>query len=160
MQIILTQNEIEDAIRDTVLRQMAIKDDQSIAVVFEDDADGNLIASIDIKKAAPVVEAEVEPKPRARKEAPIAAAVQPEEAKSPVPPQFGREPVKAEAKDLPWKEEEPGKEVAQAPAVGPLTPKIFPNVSTSAPARPEALAQGAKSLFANLTKSVHEASQV
>jgi hypothetical protein len=155
MQIILTQPEIEEAIRVSLLQQMAITDDQSIAVVLEDDADGNLIATIDIKKAVPVVETEVKPKPRARKEASIVAALRPEEAKAPVPPPFGREPVKAEAKDLPWKEEEPGREEAQAPAV--LAPKIFPGVSTSAPAQPEAPAQRAKSLFANLTKPVHDA---
>ena len=63
MQIILTQPEIEEAIRDSVLQRIAIKDDQSIAIVFEDDTDGNLIATIDTKKAAPVVEVEVKPKP-------------------------------------------------------------------------------------------------
>ena len=160
MQIMLTQKEIESAIVDKVFEQIAIKDGQSIILEFEDDSDGNLIATIDVKKAAPVVEAEVKAKPRARKETLIIAAVQPEEAKAPLPLPLGCEPAKAEAEDLPWKEEEPRKEEAQAPTAGPLAPMIFPDVSTSAPAQPEAPAQEAKSLFANLTKSVHDAPQV
>ena len=151
MQIILTQNEIEDAIRDTVLQQIALKDDQSIAVVFEDDTDCNLIATIDIKKAAP---AEVtKPKARAAKKEPVQVAPVQSAAQD-------EEPAKETlASDLPWKEEEPPKEEAQAPAAAPA-PKIFPDPSTSAPAQPEAPAQEAKSLFANLIKSVHDAPQV
>lgn len=44
MQIILTQAEIEEAIQQKVLSQIAIREDQQIGISFEDDAAGELSA--------------------------------------------------------------------------------------------------------------------
>lgn len=72
MQIILNQNELEDAIRDTVLKQIAIREDQKILISMEETDSGEMIAVINVGKAETTETVEViepaKPKTRARKE--------------------------------------------------------------------------------------------
>ena len=142
MQIILTQQEIEDLIRESVLQQITVREDQGISLSF-DQADG-LMAIIRIQK---LDAEEVSPKKvRTRRTAQVEEPAQEEPAKAQVV-----EPVEAHTL---------GQEthtLTQQPAA----PKIFPDVGTSAPVGTRAVdapaaAPPGKSLFGNLTKPVHD----
>jgi hypothetical protein len=142
MQIILTQLEIAHAVRESVLPQIAIREDQSINVAIV--PSGNeIIASITITRAEEAEATKPKAKPVKKVEAtPIVQTT--------IAPPPRREPeAKAESSDAP-REEEPANE--ETPVVA--APKLFPDAATSAPAP---AAEGAKSLFANLVKPVHDA---
>jgi hypothetical protein len=148
MQIILTQQEIEDAIRETVLQQITIREDQGIAVAFQGlTKEGSLSVNITIQK---VNEDTAPKKVRTRKPIQIEESIQDEPTKVHV---VEGETVKGKL-DL-------SQPIAASPMpVFTTAPKIFPDINSSAPVSEQATAISqptlGKSLFANLTKPVHD----
>jgi len=143
MQIILNQREVEDAIRDAVLQQITLREDQEIGVHFEGVKDGNLTVSVVIRKAED--EVTIPKKMRTKKPIQVEESI-PEPAKAhTVPEEMGSltHPIFAQPGD-------PATQVAAA------VPRIFPDINTSAPVQTGPVATASKSLFSNLTKPVHD----
>jgi hypothetical protein len=152
MQIILTQQEVEDAIRDAVLQQITLKEDQGIAIAFQGlSKEGSLTVSVIIQKAD---EAGAIPRKRTRRttqpeesiDEPAKAHVS-EEVTTPIPAMT--QPIFAQPND-------------PATVIAEKTSKIFPDINTSAPVQtpaPVATPSAGKSLFSNLTKPVHDPAQ-
>lgn len=180
MQAVLSQPELEDAIREYVKAQIPLQGDPAITVTFEDDAEGNLTAIVVIEKGGVAEDKPKETKTRSRKPA---AAANPalveaaneakalnateEEAKLNISAgtEDREEPV-VEKDEPPFEvEDSTAKEDAKAEAQAvanekeaPKTPSIFPSTLSSAPAAASNTApNGAPttsptSLFANLKK--------
>ena len=138
MQIILTQQEIEDAIQDVVLQQITLREDQGIAISFEGVKDGGLTVHVTIQNAA----SDVRIPKKVRTKKPIQAeesVAEPAKAHATVESQ----PIFAQPGD-------PATQVAAA------VPRIFPDINTSAPVQTGPVATASKSLFSNLVKPVHD----
>jgi len=145
MQIILTQQEVEEAIRDTISQQITIREDQGIAINFSG-VKGEFQVIVTIQKLD-----ETSPKKvRTRRASPADADPVEEPAKAHVvtegdtvtvtlaQPVFATQPVDSTTRE---------------PA---STSRIFPDVNSSAPVTEPASPTPSKSLFANLTKPVHD----
>ena len=153
MQIILTQQEIEDLVRDAVLQQITIREDQGISITFQGIVESRFVASVTIHK----IDEEAAPrKVRTRRiredktdevaqEEPAKAHIVTEElATTPTKPIFAQpEPT-------------PVKPATSSPTA---VSKIFSAVETSAPATETVTPPKGKSLFANLTKPLHDAAK-
>src|SRR5262245_56751944 len=148
MQIILTQQEIAHVVRESVLPQIAFREDQSINVAIV--LSGNeLIASITITRAEEAEATKPKAKPARKETTPIVQTT--------IIPAAGREPeAKAEASGVSW-EEDPKEESAREQTLVAAAPKLFPDAATSAPAPATGLPAAGKSLFANLVRPVHDA---
>lgn len=179
MQIILTNSEIESALRETILSQITIREDQKIHIRLEETEDNGYIAVIDVLKAGDEPSGSTgggtkgnEPaKPkvtRARK--PAVAAEAPagtqaadnagstDETTEEVVEAIGTVSEQTAAvvdNKPPFDVDEPkDTQPNEVPATAPL--KIFPDLTSSAAPSaqkpPVDPAVAAKSLFANLTK--------
>jgi hypothetical protein len=150
MQITFTSQELEEMIREAVLQQITLKEDQGISIKFQQDG-----AIITIQK---VGEETAPKKVRTRK------ANQPDEAVE--------EPAKAQVVDRGVMEELDQAKARDASAllaqpifaqpgdpatvIAARTSTIFPDVNSSAPVTEPATPPPAKSLFSNLQKPVHD----
>jgi hypothetical protein len=165
MQILLTQQEIEEAIREIVLQQITIREDQGIAINFQQLKDSGLAAVVTIQKVGDDNNREAAPKktrtrrtvqPEESIEEPAKAAITtsdqtiPESAKA----------APAQAQPMPTQTLPIFAQPVQSttPASAPA-PKIFPDINTSAPVGGQASPPVGKSLFANLTKPIHDLPQ-
>lgn len=176
MQIILTQAEIEEAVHDVMLQRISIHEDHTTSVMITTTEDGESIAVIDIGTAEDTNTGSVSEKKTRRKrrtraeiEADEAAAKaitpepEPQAKDSKVP--WTEDPTAAVAENKPESSDEIVTEdkTEEKPAAtsAPAAGGIFPNAMSSAPANQEAekppVNGAAKSLFANLTKPVHDA---
>ena len=159
MKIILTQNEIEETLRDSVLQQISIRDDQDITIDFEDDKDGNLTAVIGVEKSRSSEKSETAPqpaaKPRGRPRKEKAAAPEPMEEGVTTAPEVPWEEEPTKAAEAQERLQEHLEEVKAIKEEAKTALKIFPEATSSAP--PAAPKPAVNSLFANLTKPVHDA---
>ncbi|AZO48038.1 hypothetical protein [Mesorhizobium sp. M4B.F.Ca.ET.058.02.1.1] len=171
MRAVLSQAELEEAVRLFVRQELPSATDQNITVTFEDDKDGNLTAAVDIDSADGGEAPSQKPKTTRKKaiqgakDATVVAEQASEEkpAETTANVQEESESAADASKDLPWKEDAAGtdqpivkedKPVTQPNEIPAETTKIFPDaVSSAAPSAPKPdTAAAAKSLFANLTK--------
>lgn len=173
MQAVLSQLDLEEAVRLFVRQEFPAAADQNITVTFEDDKEGNLTALAVVDNAAGGAEpASQKPKATGRgKKAAAAAATVAADAKE------DENQAQEEGQQAPWEDpantaEAEAHETAVAaheadrnttiaaetavPQTTGATTKIFPDLTSSAaPATPKPAvdpASAAKSLFANLTK--------
>ena len=157
MRIMLTQVEIEDAIKDVVLQQITLREDQDITIAFEGVKDGEFSVHVTILKQEGKQEETLPKKVRTRK------ATQTEtdspESSPPVAPSTFTNPVEAMPPVEPVVP--PVQPVADQEPLPVAPRKIFPDISTSAPTQtqvqpaPSTPVSG-KSLFSNLQKPVHD----
>ncbi|MER9436708.1 hypothetical protein NKJ04_17595 [Mesorhizobium sp. M0618] len=179
MQIILTNSEIESALRETILSQITIREDQKIHIRIEETDDNGHIAVIDVLKAGDEPSSGTgggtkgtdTAKPKGtRTKKPAVAAEAPAASQAADSTEETTEEVVETAESLgtvseqtaavvdtkpPFDVDEP--ETTQPNEVpAPVAMKIFPDLTSSAaPATPKPAvdpAVAAKSLFANLTK--------
>jgi hypothetical protein len=172
MKIMLTAAEVQQAVLDSVIRQITIRDDQEISVVLRPSRanESEIVADITIGQAeAPTLEDLLKPLATAKEEAP--APTRTRKPRTPAAPTVAVDslaeippPPAFQAETLSSTETGPEPKVAEgiikdAPVMKVETPKIFqtatPPATTPAAAEPEAPAAAPKSLFANLTKPVN-----
>ncbi|ESX17864.1 hypothetical protein X766_15800 [Mesorhizobium sp. LSJC255A00] len=162
MQIIVTHNEIEEAVKQTVLAQISLREDQNVAIRFEQTESDDLIAIIDITKAGSEppkgglkTDAPKTIAPRGKKAAAAAATVKADikddeiaakeeaEAKSDGAQAPWEEPAATEAAETTEQAQPAAEPAAEAPVTQPTetkplaallanTTKIFPDATSSA----------------------------
>lgn len=157
MQIILTQSEIEDALRQSILQQISLRDGQDITFDFKSTrGDDGLTATIQISAPVQQVGTKLETKAdkvTAEKATPRNISTEPEDRQEPEALKESEKETKAAPE--PADEDKPAENKASAK----VETTIFPNEGTSAPlTEPEVAPEvAAKSLFANLQKPVNGA---
>lgn len=183
MQIILNQSEISEAIKEIVLQQIAIREDQKVNVSFDTTESDEIIAVITIAKADSEVPSgggnENKPprevRTRTKRINPPASSStgstgtgtetspQTEIVQTTIMPQADSEKPPADNDHVAdGATQFPDVDVMSEPAPTDSFKsggRIFPDAATSAPAsqEPPPVVGAAKSLFANLTKPVHDA---
>jgi hypothetical protein len=151
MQITITGQELEDMVREAVMQQITLKEDQGIAIKFQQDG-----AIITIQKM--VSEEHAPKKMRTRRTSQAEEPTQEEPAKAQVVDRGAEmEGELARAADASALSKpifaQPGD---PATVIAKATSKIFPDVNSSAPVTEPATPPPSKSLFSNLQKPVHD----